>query len=274
MIIDIHTHIGRFYLGRPHLTADRLVRQMDEWGIDKSVVLPIENPEETDFFVTTREVIRACRRFEDRLIPFCNIDPRRRYPGRFDPRPILKEYIEEGCRGFGENLAGIPVDDPMNQVIYQACGEFGLPIVMHFDSWINRDKRGMRHFERMLKKFPDTIFIAHGPSWWREISKGERSKESYPKGKVRPGGRVEKLLEAYPNLYADLSAGSGYNAITRDPSFGPGFLERFAHKLLFGTDFLSPVQKVPIVEFMKSVEISKSAKEKIMFRNALKLLKL
>ena len=32
-----------------------------------------------------------------------------------------------------------------------------------------------------------------------------------------------ELLRKYPNLYGDLSAGSGYNAITRDPAFGDAF---------------------------------------------------
>ena len=181
--------------------------------------------------------------------------------------------MELGCKGFGENLAGLPVDDPMNQVIYGACGELGLAIVMHFDSWINRDEPGLPNFEKMLKQFPNTIFFAHGPSWWREISAREKGQEGYPKGKVRRGGRAEKLLQKYDNLYGDLSAGSGYNAITRDPTFGPGFLERNADKLCFGTDFLTPTQKCPIVEYFETVDIPKRAKGKILYKNAKRLLK-
>jgi len=40
----------------------------------------------------------------------------------------------------------------------------------------------------------------------------------------------------YPNLYADLSAGSGYNALTRDEEFTIGFLERNSKQILFGSD--------------------------------------
>lgn len=274
MIIDIHVHIGQLSYGTPGLPAGRLVRQMDKWGIDKAIVLPIENPEEVDYYITTYEVLRQCKRYPDRLVPFCNVDPRRRYPGRFNPKPILERYMELGAKGFGENLAGIPVDDPMNQVIYQACGELGLCIVMHFDSWINRDEPGLPGFEKMLKQFPKTVFIAHGPHWWREISAQEASKDGYPKGKVRRGGRAEKLLKKYANLYGDLSAGSGYNAITRDPSYGPGFLERCADKLLFGTDYLSPKQQCPIVDYIKTVVISRPARERILHGNARRLLRL
>ena len=273
MIIDIHTHIGQLVVGSPALTAGRLVRQMDTWGIEKAVVLPIENPEELDYYVTTFDVLKKCKPYPDRLIPFCNTDPRHRYPGRFNPKPVLERYIDMGAKGFGENLAGIPVDDPMNQIIYQTCGELGLCIVMHFDAWINRDEPGLPGFEKMLKQFPDTVFLAHGPQWWREISKAETDGSGYPKGKVKRGGRCEKLLKKYGNLYGDLSAGSGYNAITRDPSYGPGFLERCADKLLFGTDYLSPKQKCPIVEYFANTNISKQAKAKILFRNAKRLLK-
>ena len=82
MIIDVHVHIGKLVHAKPALTAGRLLRMMDELGIDKAVVLPIENPEEVDYYVTTDEVLRKCKRHLDRLIPFCNVDPRRRYPGR------------------------------------------------------------------------------------------------------------------------------------------------------------------------------------------------
>jgi hypothetical protein len=40
----------------------------------------------------------------------------------------------------------------------------------------------------------------------------------------------------YANLYGDLSAGSGANAMTRDPDFAQDFLERHYMKLLWGSD--------------------------------------
>ena len=40
------------------------------------------------------------------------------------------------------------------------------------------------------------------------------------------GGLTDRWLEEYPNVYGDLSAGSGWNALTRDPEFGPDFVRR------------------------------------------------
>ena len=91
---------------------------------------------------------------------------------------------------------------------------------------------------------------------------------------------VHRVLAAYPNLWADLSAGSGYNALTRDPAFGIEFLNRFQDKLLFGTDALRHDQTeadVPIVGLMRRLlqdgGLAAGAHGKIARRNAVRLLR-
>lgn len=46
----------------------------------------------------------------------------------------------------------------------------------------------------------------------------------------------DRLLGDYSNLYGDFSAGSGLNAITRDPDFARGFLNRHRRRLIWGSD--------------------------------------
>jgi len=58
----------------------------------------------------------------------------------------------------------------------------------------------------------------------------------YPKTKVAPGGLTDRYLADYPNLYADMSAGSGRNALSRDEDHARGFLQRHQSKLMFGSD--------------------------------------
>ena len=65
---------------------------------------------------------------------------------------------------------------------------------------------------------------------------------------MTPGDAIDTLMNKYPNLYGDLSAGSGANAISRDKKFGRAFLIRCADRLMFGTDFLAPGQPVPQFE--------------------------
>ena len=273
-MIDTHTHIGRISIKHKPLTVETLIGTMNKLGIEKAVILPIENPEELHFYSTTEYVLSECEKFPDRLIPFCNVDPRRGMPG-FDPYPIIEEYKSTGCKGFGECLQGLPIDDPRSGKLYEACGELELPVVMDIRySYINYDKPGLPGFERVLSQHPNTTFIAHGPGWWSEISTEVDPTVGYPKGKVKPGGRADTMLGEYENLYADLSAGSGYNALTRDPEFGVKFLERRQDKLLFATDYLREGQELPIVDYIKKVEISRRAYRAITQENAKKLLRI
>ena len=50
------------------------------------------------------------------------------------------------------------------------------------------------------------------------------------------GWLTDRWLAEYPNIYGDLSAGSGLGALTRDPAFGKDFVLRHRSKLLWATD--------------------------------------
>ena len=275
-MIDIHMHVGRLYqFERKALTPAYLLKLMDAHGIEKAALLPIESPEETDFYVTTEEVLRICKRHPDRFIPFCNVDPRRRNADlSTDFYAILKEYRDRGCRGFGEAMSGLWVDDPRLRKIYEACGALGLPIIFHMDHLRNMDEKGLPRFESMIRQFPETIFIGHGQHFWAEVSADVKEDDfgRYPEGKVIRPGAVERLLSTYPNAYADLSAGSAWNAITRDPGFGTWFLDAFQDKLLFGTDICRYDQDLPMIEHLRSGVLSPSAYDKIAASNALRIL--
>ena len=109
--IDIHTHVGTFYWGKP-LTVDGLIRLMDIHGIERACLLPIVSPEAGPYPHTSESALAAAKLHPDRLIPFCCVDPRcltepplrighvNGYPGLKD---ILKKYQDAGCRGLGEH---------------------------------------------------------------------------------------------------------------------------------------------------------------------------
>lgn len=277
-MIDIHTHIGKILYGKKTLTSTKLIRFMDKQGIEKAVVLPIENPEETHWYSTTFEVIKSCKRYPDRLIPFCNIDPRR---GKNSEEEdlflcLIEEYVEKGCKGFGEILANLKVNDLRLKNIYQCCAKFKIPVLLHFQSSTIGvyDEVGFPYLEEVLKEFPDTIFIAHGPGFWAEISKNVtiEDKNSYPAGSIETPGKIDYLLEKYSNLYADISAGSGYNALIRDQEYSKKFLEKHSHQILFGTDYLFYKQEIPIIEFIKNLGLTKESFELITYQNARRIL--
>jgi hypothetical protein len=139
------------------------------------------------------------------------------------------------------------------------------------------DEPGLPRLERVLKAFPKLTFLGHSQPFWAEISKEPEQRGGYPKGKVTPG-RVVELMRQYPNLHGDISAGSGYNAISRDPEFGCQFLEEFQDRLYFGTDIANVPQKLPIVDYFHKLQaeklLSAAAYGKITWQNASALLKL
>ena len=89
-----------------------------------------------------------------------------------------------------------------------------------------------------------------------------------------PGGAIDRLMEQYPNIYGDLGAGSGANAIMRDPEFGREFIIRRADRLVFGTDVLKPGQDVEQVDLYlhDRLDLPEEVQQKIFWENAHELM--
>jgi predicted TIM-barrel fold metal-dependent hydrolase len=83
-------------------------------------------------------------------------------------------------------------------------------------------------------------------------------------------------MRKYPNLYGDLSVGSGYNALHRDEEFALAFMEEFQDRLFFGADICPPSEKAPLSgwldELKESGKLSSRVYEKICRADAEKLL--
>jgi predicted TIM-barrel fold metal-dependent hydrolase len=274
----MHTHLGQTWNTTEVLTAEVLLRWMDAHQIAQAVVLPLVSPESSSYLLTTDFVLAETKPHRDRLIPFCSIDPRTSYNGGHKGLlTMLQKYIDAGAKGFGEHKPGVEFDDPRNMAVFAACGEVGLPVLFHLDNQRNMDQPGLPRLEKVLRDNPQTIFVGHGPGWWASIS-GDTTQADiggYPKGPVAPGGAIDRLMDAYPNIYGELSAGSGANSISRDLEFGREFLIRRQDRIMFGTDFLSPGQAVPQFElFEQQLELPDDVQAKIFRENAQRLLKL
>ncbi len=284
-MIDIHTHV-LYHWERPNLTEKKLLEMENALGIEKFVILPIIGPEIPYYYFGTEDVLKVYRRQPDRVIPFCNIDPR---AGSNSPKtdfsPLIDKYREAGCRGLGELTANLYFDDALCINLYSQCGEAGLPVLFHLynkfgGSYGLVDDRKLPRLERALRLCPETTFIGHAMAFWSEISADvdDSARGGYPRGPVKRPGKLQELFDKYPNLHGDISAGSGYNALTRDMDYGYEFIKKYSPRLLFGTDLCHPGQKAPIVEYLhgslRKKVISKSAYDRITRINAEKLLKL
>ena len=274
--LDVHTHLGTTWNGDPPLTVEALLRWMDEHNVARAVVLPLVSPESSSYLNLTERALDAARAHPDRLIPFCCVDPRTSYRGgRGGLRTMLEAYVDQGAKGFGEHKAGLPIDDRRMMALYEVCEDLDLPVLFHCDEQRGTDAPGLPGLERVLTAFPNVNFIGHGPGFWASISSDATAKDlgGYPKGPVSPGGALDRLFDAHKNLWGDLSAGSGANAVGRERDFGRSFLLRRADRLLFGTDYLKPGQPVPQFELLASFDLPEEVEAKIYRENAIRLLK-
>ncbi|QLK27013.1 amidohydrolase [Natrinema zhouii] len=269
-LFDAHTHlIPRETLGREPLSADGLVSWMDEQGVDRAVVQALDSPESYPVQAPSWWILEQVESFPDRLIPFCSVDPRTLVYGAEAVENLLEGYVDRGARGFGELKPGLPIDDRRLETIYELCAEYELPILCHLDDKALLDDVGLPGLENVLGSYPAVDFIAHAHFWWAHISAdvtaADRSR--YPEGPVEPGGRVPELLAVYDNLYGDLSAGSGWNALTRDPEFAQGFLETHHEQLVWGSDYIYPSQEIPQVTMFDRFDLETEAWANIRARN-------
>ena len=298
MIIDMHGHVGDLRspgsMDHEPLTIDNLIEFMDEQGIDKAALLPWPAcPEAVTFpgaFSPLPDVVtqvRAAAERPDRLILFGNADPR--WGGNSattDFSWMFERFIEMGCVGMGEVSANIYFDDPRTINFFRQCGEWDLPVTIESTGpgeghYGFIDVAGTHHLARLLHVVPETTVIGHGPGFWADIGSGVTcaDKSGYPRGPILEEGAVPKVMRSHPNLYADISAGSGYNALTRDREFGIRFINEFQDRLMFGTDicFADPAARPQQLPFLRGLladgSITQEVFDKLTFHNAARVMK-
>ena len=290
MIIDCHAHLFMDPKIRPYphakttfLSAEQQIEIMDTKGIDKTVILPINNAESPVEHQSAGEILAICEKYPSRFIPFCNLDPRntdwdgkRNTAGKFDF--LLEQYRDLGFKGMGEFCPNLPWTDERVLNLLGACERVGFPVTFHtvtpsFPTYGVHDDLGLPGLEAVLKKFPKLKFFGHSAAFWSEIS-GDLTKEEknhYPNTPIVEGGAVPRLMRQHPNLYGDLSAGSGLFSLQRDPEHAWRFIEEFQDRLMLGLDYCSTVNDMQHVEWITQARddgnVSEQAFQKIMWEN-------
>lgn len=237
-IIDIHQHVG--YKGRSN---EVLLAHQRAMGIKKTILLPAGRPLNRP---STNN--GASNGLEAQCLgnPEC-YDLAMEHPDEFTfaanevpdiPEAVqeIGKYLKLGAVAIAEQKFGIDCDSPDMQRLYELAAEYRVPILMHWQ--YQRFNYGFDRFHKMLAKYPLTTFIGHAQTWWANIDAAYKddAKNLYPKGKVTPGGLTDRYLSDYPNMYGDLSAGSGLNALKRDEDHARAFLHRHQDKLVYGSD--------------------------------------
>ncbi len=149
--------------------------------------------------------------------------------------------LKQGAVSIGELKYHLALDSAEMRRVYDVAAEMNVPVMVHIQTFPHFNgelpyNTGYEHFDRVLRAHPKTNFLGHGDLFWAHISADVPTDRAYPLGPIKPGGLTDKWLSEFPNLYADMSANSGNNALSRDPEFSRGFLERHQDKLVFGSD--------------------------------------
>ncbi|MBX7211287.1 MAG: amidohydrolase [Verrucomicrobiaceae bacterium] len=193
-------------------------------------------------------------------------------------RDEIEKYLKLGAVIIAEQKFAVECDSAENQKLYELAAAYRVPILLHFQH--KTYNLGYDRFYKMLEKFPRTNFIGHAQCFWGNIDKNHDQTQNYPKGSVTPGGITDRYLSDYPNIFADMSAGSGLNALERDEEHTRGFLGRHQDKILYGSDCADLLGRGPgcqgagTIAAIRRLSPDKKVERKILFENSKKLFRL
>ncbi|MCG2461665.1 amidohydrolase [Flavobacteriaceae bacterium F89] len=250
-IIDMHSHP---YASTPD-EIESWIKTMDAVGIQKSVVLTYQTGKAFD------SIYNIYSKYKGRFEIFCGFD----FTG-YKEKGWAKKAVKElercyktGARGVGElgdkgagllyskptAAYGMHIDDERMKPLLEKCGELGMPISIHVAEpyWmylpIDRHNDGLMNaakwkidtsnkkllmhdqlietLENAVRENPETTFIA---CHFANCSYDLRI--------------IGRLLDTYPNLYADIAA--RYAETAPVPRYTKKFYEKHQDRLLYGTD--------------------------------------
>ena len=279
VVIDVHTHISKkgfipneiakMFPSLYEAPPENLIKDMDDVGIDKSVLLTVDYglaPELSKPKVSIEEINRgvadAADQYPDRLIAFAGVDPRRK-----NAVEILERGVQEwGMKGLKlYPPCGFYPNDPVVTPLWEKANELGIPVMVHSGPTFPQLKMKYSqpvYLEDVLVRYPDlNIIIAHlGGGVWTE--------------------EVMALRQMRDNLYSDISGWQNMFYVDREYA-----VQRLVHvystlrsKCLFGSDWpafnaqMSHKEWVDTINGLENVEAR--LKKKLLGGNAEKVLKL
>ncbi|MBM3875735.1 MAG: amidohydrolase [Verrucomicrobia bacterium] len=280
-IIDIHQHTN--YHGR---TDGQMLAHQRAMGITTTILLPAGRVAELPSTHAGRSNGLAarcggnewCKRFADE------------HPGEFlfaaneitdhpEARAEVEKYLKLGAKMIAEQKFGVACDSASSQDLYRLAQDHGVPVLLHFQH--GTYNLGYERFHKVLENFPKVNFLGHAQTVWANIDRDHADQKNlYPKTKVTAGGLTDVYLRTYPNFFADMSAGSGLNALIRDEDHTRGFLDRHQSKILYGSDCADTLGRGPgcqgaqTLAALRRLAPNAAALRKILFENSRKLFRL
>jgi predicted TIM-barrel fold metal-dependent hydrolase len=250
-VTDLHSHDAF----TPPSLIDDWIKTMDQANVEKSVILSYSTGKFFD------AVVDRYAPYKDRFEIWCGFDYTDLDKPGWQQHAIkeLERCHQKGAKGVGElgdkGLGefyskpvpgwGLHIDDPRMKPLLEKCAELHMPISIHVaeDRWmylpadstndglinagkwhVDLTKKGILDHDQMIATLenavrgnPKTIFIAcHFANCCADLNV------------------LGRMLDTYPNLYADIAARFG--EIAPIPRFVHAFMEKYRDRLVYGTD--------------------------------------
>jgi len=227
-------------------TAPNLLRDMDDMGIDRSVLLPFDLP----FGASNAEVfMEAARRFP-RLLPFGSVHP--------SDRKLEHKLADQHARGvhgmkLHPNGQFLSPDNPKVVHFCGRCGQVGLPVLFHcgpvgIEPKAAEKRSQVYRYEKAIAENPGTTFIlGHSGALQHDVGMAFAAK--------------------YPNTWFELSClglGALRDVLEAVPS----------DRVLYGTDWPFYHQSLTLARLLIALDDDPAALRAVLHDNAVRLLQL
>ncbi len=248
-VIDMHSH--PYAETREEL--DQWVRNMDEVGVEKTVILTYAYGAAFD------SLVDFFSPYSDRFELWCGFDYTGYNKPGFGPAAVaeLERCYQKGAKGVGElgdkgkglfycepAAFGMHADDPRMNPLFEKCGELNLPVNIHvaepkwmYEKMDSTNDGLMNAYKWRLDNKPD--IVEHDGM----IDILERTVKSHPKTTfiachyancAYDLNKIGALLDKYANLYLDISG--RYAEVSAIPRHAGEFIEKYKDRLMYGTD--------------------------------------
>ena len=238
----------------------KFIAQMDEAGIDKSVLLMTDfgYEEDMNWEELFQRYLAVIKQYPDRIIPFWGCDCRREGNYKYEFEKSIKEYNFKGIKLYPP--CGFDLNDSKMLPYYEICQSYNVPVLTHTgasNSDMYNEYDYIQQLGEVIKLFPGLkIIMAHVTT------------EGFEK-------RVE-FCKQNRNVYCDLSAfqkEAGSDKLVKKLTI---LENEIPDQILFGTDWplysLMGTQKKWVDYFKNSQFISEEFKEKIFSKNFLNIM--
>ena len=148
---------------------------MDELGIEKAVIMPLNDPwlmsMEFTIDAVHKNLYDMKQRYPGKFYAFADIDTRNTSAESVDAiRKAIQEYGLDGIK-IHPNNTGVDLDSDYNQPIFAYAQEHGIPVAIHSYPNSPDDRSAVHRIIKALEKYPElTVIISHmGAYQWEQL---------------------------------------------------------------------------------------------------------